>query len=127
MTKKGLDAVPALQVDEIGLTSEKYIPINETITSLPLRITIDRSDMEHSSDGVKKTTATEGGISPARWRLLSHLSESIEAQKQLGFEQSDSKFLLLLLLLGRRGKGLLCQLLCFFFCVYVCSFFCVYV
>lgn len=28
-------------------------------------------------------------MSPARWRLLLHLSESIEKQKELGFEQSD--------------------------------------
>ena len=84
----GIAHLPALHVDEIGLTSEKYIPINKTVTSLPLRITMDRSDMKHERH---HSTATEGGISPARWRLLSHLSESIEAQKQLGFEQSDSK------------------------------------
>ena len=36
-----------------------------------------------------KHTTTAGGISPARWRLLSHLSHSIESQKELGFEQSD--------------------------------------
>ena len=77
--------MPALHVDEIGLTSEKYIPVNETLTSLPLRISFDRSDMEHTGGA----TATAGGISPARWRLLSHLSQAIEAQKQLGFEQSD--------------------------------------
>lgn len=31
---------PALHVDEIGLTSDKYIPLNESVTSLPLKITI---------------------------------------------------------------------------------------
>jgi hypothetical protein len=82
----GIAFMPALHVDEIGLTSEKYIPVNETLTSLPLRISFDRSDMEHHTTS---TTATAGGISPARWRLLSHLSQAIEAQKQLGFEQSD--------------------------------------
>ena len=78
--------MPQLHVDEIGLTSEKYIPINVTLTSLPLRITVDRSDMEHHE---RATTATEGGLGPARWRLLSHLSKSLESQKKLGFEQSD--------------------------------------
>jgi len=78
--------LPELHVDEIGLTSEKYIPINETLTSLPLRVSVDRSDMEHHE---RRTTATEGGLSPARWRLLSHLSKSLESQKELGFEQSD--------------------------------------
>lgn len=68
------------------MTSEKYMPINGTITSLPLRISFDRSDIQ--GDGQAKT-ATAGGISPARWRLLTHLSTSIESQKDLGFEQSD--------------------------------------
>jgi hypothetical protein len=82
----GIAFIPALHVDEIGLTSEKYIPVNETLTSLPLRISFDRSDMDHQSTSA---TATAGGISPARWRLLSHLSAAIEQQKKLGFEQSD--------------------------------------
>jgi hypothetical protein len=85
----GLAYMPALHVDEIGMTSEKYIPINETVTSLPLHISFDRSDVKPAEHTVKKATATAGGISPARWRLLTHLSSSIESQKQLGFEQSD--------------------------------------
>ncbi|KAL7555529.1 hypothetical protein ACA910_005307 [Epithemia clementina (nom. ined.)] len=68
----GLAFAPAIHVDEIGLTIEKYIPLNETVKSLPLRISFDRS-----------------GMSPARWRLLSHLSEALERQQQLGFDQSD--------------------------------------
>lgn len=28
-------------MDEIGLTSDKYIPLNETLSSLPLKITIE--------------------------------------------------------------------------------------
>jgi hypothetical protein len=82
----GYAQMPVLHVDEIGLTSEKYIPVNETLTSLPLRISVDRSDMKHHA---RTTTATAGGISPARWRLLTHLSSTLESQKKLGFEQSD--------------------------------------
>jgi len=82
----GIAFTPALHVDEMGLTSEKYIPVNATVTSLPLHISFDRSDIEHHT---RQTTATAGGMSPARWRLLTHLSQAIEAQKQLGFEQSD--------------------------------------
>lgn len=82
----GLAILPALHVDEIGLTSEKYLPINETLTALPLRINVDRSDVE---DTKKTTTATAGSMSPARWRLLSHLSDALESQKALGFEDSD--------------------------------------
>ena len=84
----GIAHIPALHVDEIGLTSEKYIPLNQTVSSLPLHITFDRSDMKQTYK-TQATTATAGGISPARWRLLNHLSQSIESQKQLGFEQSD--------------------------------------
>jgi hypothetical protein len=83
----GIAIMPAMHVDEIGLTSEKYIPVNQTLTTLPLRITFDRSDMEHKVSG--SSGMTEGSMSPARWRLLSHLSQAIENQKQLGFEQSD--------------------------------------
>jgi hypothetical protein len=82
----GYAQLPALHVDEIGLTSEKYIPINETLTTLPLRISFDRNDMEQTQ---ARTTATAGGMSPARWRLLSTLSSSLESQKELGFEESD--------------------------------------
>jgi hypothetical protein len=70
------------------MTSEKYMPINGTVTSLPLRISVDRSDIKDEQHG-KAKTATAGGISPARWRLLAHLSKTIESQKDLGFEQSD--------------------------------------
>ncbi len=84
----GIAHIPALHVDEIGMTSEKYMPINGTVTSLPLRISFDRSDVQDKKNA-KAKTATAGGISPARWRLLTHLSKSIESQKDLGFEQSD--------------------------------------
>lgn len=85
----GIAHIPALHVDEIGMTSDKYIPINGTITSLPLHISFDRSDMEEEQHHGRAKTATAGGISPARWRLLQHLSKSLESQKELGFEQSD--------------------------------------
>jgi len=84
----GIAHIPALHVDEIGMTSDKYMPINGTVTSLPLRISFDRSDVQPEKNGQAKT-ATAGGISPARWRLLTHLSQSIESQRELGFEQSD--------------------------------------
>lgn len=83
---QGYAFLPALHVDEMGMTSEKYVPVNETITSLPLRISFDRSDLEGRTT---TTTASGGGMSPARWRLLSHMAEAIEKQKDIGFEQSD--------------------------------------
>ena len=84
---QGMAFLPALHVDEMGMTSEKYIPLNETVTTLPLRISFDRSDMEHKLRS--GSTATSGGISPARWRLLNHLGEAIEKQRDFGFDESD--------------------------------------
>ena len=89
----GVAHLPSLYSSEIGLTSDKFIPINETVTTLPLRVSFDRNDVkedkQHHRRQPKIATATAGAISPARWRLLSHLTEAIEAQKKLGFEQSD--------------------------------------
>jgi hypothetical protein len=62
--------LPPLFVDEIGLTSDKYIPLNKTVTDVPLHITLE-------------------SLSPQRYRLISHLSSSLESQRSMGFEQSD--------------------------------------
>lgn len=86
----GIAHIPALHVDEIGMTSDKYIPLNKTVSSLPLRISFDRSDVKDDiRTATTASTATAGGISPARWRLLNHLSKSFESQRELGFDQSD--------------------------------------
>ena len=81
--------LPGLIVDEIGLTSEKYIALNGTVTALPLRISFDRNDVGTKDEAGSSSGLAQGGLSPARWRLLSHLSDALEAQKDLGFEQSD--------------------------------------
>lgn len=79
----GYAYLPGLYVDEMGLTSDKYIPLNETVDALPLRISFD-SGLDQDSEG-----SSSGGLSPGRWRLLSFLSQSLEDQKELGFDQSD--------------------------------------
>lgn len=79
--------LPGMFVDEIGLTSDKYIPLNRTIDALPLRITFDRNSDNIDTDEEKNTN--DNGLSPARWRLLRHLSSTLENQKQMGFEESD--------------------------------------
>ncbi|KAL3772385.1 hypothetical protein ACHAWU_005562 [Discostella pseudostelligera] len=81
----GYSYLPAVHVDEIGLTSDKYIPLNETVSALPLRIGFhsgmsEMSDSEHS---------TQQGLTPARYRLLNHLSSALNSQAEMGFEQSD--------------------------------------
>lgn len=68
----GYSYLPAVHVDEIGLTSDKYIPLNDTVSALPLRIGFQSE-----------------GLTPARYRLLNHLSNSLESQREMGFEQSD--------------------------------------
>ncbi len=89
--ESGYAYLPGLYVDEMGLTSEKYIPLNKTVDALPLRISFD-SGVLYNEDGEGKGgegISSSGGLSPARWRLLSHLSKSLESQKELGFEDSD--------------------------------------
>lgn len=94
---QGYAFLPALHVDELGMTSEKYVPVNSTVTALPLRISFDQSsttspsgnNVDSSTTAGRRQTASGGGMSPARWRLLSHMAEAIEKQKELGFEQSD--------------------------------------
>lgn len=85
--ESGLAYLPGLYVDEIGLTSDKYIPLNASSTALPLRITFQRNVVSSKDEGTKSVEGS--GMSPARWRLLRHLSDSLEQQKQFGFEQSD--------------------------------------
>lgn len=80
----GYAYLPAVHVDEIGLTSDKYIPLNETVSALPLRIGF-HSGMDVGEDG----SVQQQGLTPARYRLLNHLSSSLESQAEFGFEQSD--------------------------------------
>ena len=90
--ESGYAYLPGLYVDEIGLTSERYIPLNETVDALPLRISFDTGSSENydnDENSKTRTTTTSGGLSPGRWRLLSHLSNTLEGQKELGFDQSD--------------------------------------
>ena len=89
----GYSYLPGLHVDEIGLTSEKYVPVNRTVTSLPLRVSFDRNDVLPQDDedggGGGVGLSGGGGLSPARWRLLSHFSKSLEAQRDMGFDDTD--------------------------------------
>ena len=86
----GYAYLPGLYVDEMGLTSEKYIPLNGTVDALPLRISFDSGlNYDDVDEGEESSSSSSGGLSPGRWRLLSHLSKTLESQKDLGFEQSD--------------------------------------
>ena len=80
--RSGYAYLPAAHVDEIGLTSEKYIPLNETVMALPLRIGFH-------GGGNSDSPEEQEGITPARYRLLNHLANALESQKEMGFEESD--------------------------------------
>lgn len=80
--ESGYAYLPGLYVDEMGLTSDKYIPLNRTVTALPLKFSFDSSGADGDDDA-------SGGLSPGRWRLLKHLTKSLDGNKELGFEQSD--------------------------------------
>lgn len=59
-----------MYVDEIGLTSDKYIYLNGTVQDLPLKISI-------------------GPMSSQRWLLTSILEEALLTQKSFGFSDRD--------------------------------------
>ena len=69
--RRGFGYVPSVFMDETGLTSDSYIPLNSTVDSVPLKISFSPS------------------LTPSRYRLLSHMTGVLEAQKNLGFDQAD--------------------------------------
>jgi hypothetical protein len=87
--QSGYAYMPGLYVDELGLTSEKYVPMNKTIDALPLRISFETGVKDLKGERKEEEAINrDTGLSPARWRLLSHLSKTLETQEGL-FEQSD--------------------------------------
>lgn len=81
--------IPAVHVDEIGLTSDKYVPLNGTVSALPLRIGFHGGAASEGGGNGEGGLQQGGGLTPARYRLLNHLSASLESQAEMGFEQSD--------------------------------------
>lgn len=61
---------PPVVVDEIGLTSDQYIPLNQTVDRISLKLSF-------------------GLMSSQRWVLLSHISSALESQKDIGFTDKD--------------------------------------
>eukprot|EP01041_Mallomonas_annulata_P001211 gene1211-2358_t len=61
---------PPVHADEIGLTSDKYVPLNDTVTELPLRLSL-------------------GPMSLQRWLLMQHMELSLSSQSGLGFSDKD--------------------------------------
>ncbi len=61
---------PSVFVDEMGLTSDKYVPLNATISTLPLKVSF-------------------GPLSLQRWLLMAQMEESLQAQTELGFTAQD--------------------------------------
>lgn len=61
---------PSLFVDEIGLTTDKYIPLNASVAALPLKLSF-------------------GPLSLQRWLLMANLEDSLKSQTELGFSEKD--------------------------------------
>lgn len=62
---------PPIHADEIGLTSDKYIPLNASVTELPLKLSYSAMSLQ-------------------RWLLMQHLEESLSMQKEvLQFSDRD--------------------------------------
>lgn len=61
---------PPIHVDEIGLTSDKYIPLNRSVQELPLKLSYSSMSLE-------------------RWLLMQHMEQSLSEQKSFGFTDKD--------------------------------------
>ena len=55
---------PPVHADEIGLTSDKYVPLNNSVRALPLRLSYSAMSLQ-------------------RWLLMQHLEESLTMQKEM--------------------------------------------
>lgn len=62
--------LPIVHVDEMGLTSDKYLPLNESTPVLPLKVSL-------------------GPMSSQRHMLSAILEQSLRQQKDLGFTDND--------------------------------------
>ena len=108
---------PSIFVDEIGLTSDKYIPLNNSVGNrvddsadagtAATGPTTSTSSIAvtplatHSTTTTNNTTATTttagllplrisfGPLSVQRWLLMANLEESLQAQSELGFTEKD--------------------------------------
>eukprot|EP00752_Nemacystus_decipiens_P016247 g14527.t1 len=62
---------PIFHADEIGLTSDKYVPLSDTLSSLPLKITIEPMSLQ-------------------RWQLMQSMEYSLQHQnEQFGLQDKD--------------------------------------
>lgn len=66
-SKKQMRYKPPIHVDEIGLTSDKYIPLNASVVELPLKLSYSSMSLQ-------------------RWLLMSTMEHSLAEQKGLGFQ-----------------------------------------
>ncbi len=65
-----LQYLPVMYVDEMGLTSDKYVPLNRSITHLPLKISFEP-------------------ISLAKWQFMLILEDAFTQQRALGIGEED--------------------------------------
>lgn len=61
---------PAFHADEIGLTSDKYIPLNSSVHMLPLKVTYEPMSVQ-------------------RWLLMKTMEQSLVSNKEMGFTDKD--------------------------------------
>ncbi|KDO26637.1 hypothetical protein SPRG_08041 [Saprolegnia parasitica CBS 223.65] len=62
--------LPVMFVDEMGLTSEKLLPLNRSVTELPLKLSY-------------------APMSYARWQMMLTFGSALSQQKELGFGEDD--------------------------------------
>lgn len=77
---------PPFHADEIGLTSDKYVPLNTSVASLPLTITLDSMSLSRYEPISTAIGYSFANLCVCRWLLMSHMETSLKQQQQtLGF------------------------------------------
>lgn len=70
-SSRKLSYLPPIHVDEIGLTTDKYIPLNDSINSLSLKFSYSAMSLQ-------------------RWLFSAHMEDSLKTQKEgFGFADKD--------------------------------------
>ncbi|ETV65516.1 hypothetical protein, variant 1 [Aphanomyces astaci] len=67
---EGWKYMPVLYVDEMGMTSEKLIPLNRSVSTLPLKLSFEP-------------------MSYARWQMMMTFENALKQQKDLGFGEDE--------------------------------------
>ncbi|ETW02704.1 hypothetical protein H310_06143 [Aphanomyces invadans] len=67
---EGWKYMPVVYVDEMGMTNEKLVPLNRSVSTLPLKLSFE-------------------SMSYARWQMMMTFENALKQQKDLGFAEDE--------------------------------------